>query len=92
MKVLIIEGNIENHFADRKDKNNHATRLDQTLFTALINSMFSNKKWMFINDSIFKEGGLLSLHGHNSNKKLTIRPETFIESYFNNEKVEITKF
>jgi hypothetical protein len=92
MQVLIIEGNIENHFADKKDKNYHVTRLDQTLFTVLINSMFSDKKWMFINDSIFKEGSLLSLHSHNSDKKLKIKPESFIEPYFNGKKVEITSF
>lgn len=92
MQRALIAGNIENFLTEKKDDNKHFTRLDQTIFTAFINTFYSDKKWMFVNDSLFREDGPLSWYCHNSDNRMIIRPETFIDSYFNGQKVEVKKF
>ena len=93
MQSLIIEGNLDNYLPNKNDKHYHVTRLDQTLFTALINTQFNDKKWMFIRDSLFAENGYLTWYKHGpENIKLHVNPDTFIEPYFNDEKANIVEF
>lgn len=69
--------------------NKHVTRLDQTMFTALITAKYHNKNWLFIDNTIMN-GKYLQKYEHGDlNKKIIMRkPEQFITSYFNDKKIE----
>lgn len=92
MKKILIGANIENFFGDNNEKIYHYTRLDQTLFTALINTSFYDKKWMFIRDDIFDNDSYLTWYIHGSGQNLKVEKNTFVEPYFNNQKVETLNF
>ena len=69
--------------------NKHVTRLDQTMFTALITAKYHDKKWLFIDNSIM-DGKYLQKYKHGDlTKKIFMRsPEQFITPYFNDNIVE----
>lgn len=69
----------------------HFTRLDQTIFTALITSQYNNLKWLFIDDEIFN-GDYLAMYKHGEyNQQLFFDPTTFLKPFFNNREVEVYK-
>lgn len=68
----------------------HFTRLDQTIFTALISSEYSYLNWMFIDNSIFN-GDYLNMFKHGSNELIKFDSEKFITPFFNNNEVDVYK-
>ena len=76
-----------------KNNDGHFTRLDQTIFTALINTEYNNLNWLFIDNSIFTEdgGGYLTMFTHGGNEKINFKPENFIIPFFNDKEVEVFK-
>ena len=88
MKQILVNSHVFNFTKENKDKGKHYTRLDQTLFTALITTYFSDKKWLFINDDIFK-GKYMKWYNHNSNVFKNRDKKMFIDQYFNGDKKEV---
>lgn len=88
MKKMLAESNVANYVFDAENKVPHYTRLDQTLFTALIFSKYNDLNWMFVRDSLFSNDGYLTWYAHGSNNKLFVDPNTFIPAYFNDKFVD----
>lgn len=76
-----------------KNNDGHFTRLDQTIFTALINTEYNHLNWLFIDNSIFTEdgGGYLTMFTHGGNEIINFKPENFITPFFNDKEVEVFK-
>lgn len=68
--------------------NKHITRLDQTIFSAYINTFQHNKKYMFV-DNYALTKKLFDRYQHGLNGRKYKSSPSLIEPYFNNELIDI---
>ena len=72
-------------FTDTKE---HVTRLDQTIFSAYINSAYPNKNYMFV-DNYLLTHNFFNRYPHGEKEQKYLSTPSLIDQYFNDKKVDL---